>query len=246
MRVVTEPAGRLLGALLAPLAAAVSALRRARTFHPEGTVLHAEVSPLAAAGRERLVAERLAGPALVRLSTAWWRGGKEWRDVLGCAIRFHEQLAPSAVPAPGDQDLLFATIRSPWTTLLASLTTQLHDYLANDFYAVSPFETEGLGKVKWRLVSSRPVTEGGSREQRLRFALHHGAATFQLECRSLGLRRAWRPIARVRLVEELELDQAALRFSPFRSGRGIRPIGLVHALRRATYPSSQRARPAHG
>lgn len=246
MRVMTEPAGRLLGAVLAPLTGAVSFLRRARTFHPEGSVLTAEVAPLATSGPERRVAERLAGPALVRLSTAWWRGGKEWRDVLGCAIRFREELAPSAVPAPADQDLLFATIRSPWTTLLASLTTHIHDYLANDFYAVSPFDTDDLGKGKWRLVSARPATEGGSREQRLRFALHHGAATFHLEWRRLGPGRRWRPIALVQLREEVELDQATLRFSPFRSGRGIRPVGLIHALRRSTYAASQRARPAHG
>ncbi|MEO8183439.1 MAG: hypothetical protein ABI895_31785 [Deltaproteobacteria bacterium] len=42
----------------------------------------------------------------------------------------------------------------------------------------------------------------------------------------------------------LDLDQEALRFDPFRAGRGVTPVGFVHALRRATYLASQRARPA--
>ena len=35
-----------------------------------------------------------------------------------------------------------------------------------------------------------------------------------------------------------------MRFSPFRSGRGIFPRGLVQNLRRATYALSQAARPS--
>jgi hypothetical protein len=43
----------------------------------------------------------------------------------------------------------------------------------------------------------------------------------------------------------VELDQEALRFDPFRDGRGITPVGFVHSMRKLTYLASQRARPHH-
>ena len=64
---------------------------------------------------------------------------------------------------------------------------------------------------------------------------------------TLAVRRRWRwgwvPVARIELRERADVNQEALAFSPFRDGRGIVPRGLVHALRRRVYPSSQRARP---
>jgi hypothetical protein len=118
MRDLRTPVGRLSGALLAPLTAAVSALRRARIFHPDGVVYRAEIEPLETAnpnGAYEKVARRLAGPALVRLSSAWWKGDKEWPDALGIAIRFRARATPSPFAEPGDQDLLLATILSPIT-----------------------------------------------------------------------------------------------------------------------------------
>lgn len=240
---VMTPLGRLLDAVIAPLTALVSSVRRARTFHPEGRVYRAEVHPLAVEGSAAAIAARLQGPALVRMSSAWWRGGKEWRDVLGCAVRFRSEDRPTHVPSADDQDLLFATIRSPWTTLPASLTTHVHDFLANDYYAVSPFEVLGHGKVKWRLVSPGSARARGDREKKLEEAVRAGRAVFHLEARSLGLRQRWHPIAQLRLIEPVEIDQDALRFSPFRAGRGIEPRGFIHALRHATYGASQAFRP---
>jgi hypothetical protein len=52
------------------------------------------------------------------------------------------------------------------------------------------------------------------------------------------------PVARVVLLERAILDQERLRFSPFRDGKGISPVGFVSGLRRATYLLSQLARPA--
>jgi hypothetical protein len=45
------------------------------------------------------------------------------------------------------------------------------------------------------------------------------------------------------LLHVLDLDQEALRFDPFRAGRGIVPVGFVQWVRRLTYASSQRLRP---
>jgi hypothetical protein len=206
-------------------------------FHPEGAVYRARVEILP--GPYSMLAQRLEGPALARLSTAWWRGGKEWIDALGVALRLGRQ--PSAEAHEGDQDLLFATIRHPWTTLLAPLTTKQHDFLANDYYAVSPFDVAGVGRTKLRLVSSRSRRRGRDRRACLAEAVARGEAWFRLE---LSVNNRWVQVARIILLEEASVDQAHLRFSPFRDGKGLTPRGFVHGLRRATYLMSQAARPA--
>jgi hypothetical protein len=222
--------------------------RRARVFHPEGAVYTAEVTP---AGADLTgLGQRLAGPALVRLSTAVWRGGREWIDVLGCAVRFRRSASNSAEAEPGDQDLLLATIRNPWTTLLAPITTEQHDFLRNDYYAVSPFSVDGLSqRVKLRAVARRERSgvlapgPGLSRGERLDLDVHDGRAVLELQAR-LG-RDPYLPVARIALRERAAVDQEKLRFSPFRDGRGIRPRGFVHALRLGTYAASQMLRPRH-
>jgi hypothetical protein len=232
-----ERAGVFAGWLLAPLTGTLSLLRRARMFHPEGAVYRARVEILP--GRYSMLAQRLEGPALARLSTAWWRAGKEWLDALGIALRLGRD--PGAEARAGDQDLLFATIRYPWTTPFAPLTTEQHDFLANDYYAVSPFDVAGVGRAKLRLVSSRPRRlTAKKRADRLVQAVERGEAWLHLEIQTA---KAWEPVARVVLVEPAELDQERLRFSPFRDGKGISPRGFVHGLRRATYLLSQIARP---
>jgi len=239
----SEILGTALGWALAPLTAVVSLTRRARTFHPDGQVLVASVeevdeSPLASA-----IGRRLAGPAIVRLSSAWWRGGRERTDVLGFAMRLRRTEELSAVPSPDDQDLLFATIRSPWTMVVAPLTTDVHDFLDNDYYAVSPFVVEGVsGMLSLRLVAPK-AGGSGPRDERLARALGDGRAVFALEARSGS--GDWTTVAAVRLRRAVAVDQGALRFSPFRNGRGVIPRGFVHALRHGAYAGSQVARPAH-
>ena len=206
-------------------------------FHPEGTTYRGQVQPLP--GPYPGFARRLEGPALVRLSTAWWRRAKEWIDVLGVAVRLGRD--PSANPDPGDQDLLFATIQHPWTMPFAPFTTEQHDFLANDYYAVSPFDVAGVGRTKLRLVSAHPRRlQSRDRGERLAEAVRRGDAWFRLELR---VEKRWVQVAQITLVEEAVVDQERLRFSPFRDGKGITPRGFVHGLRRATYLLSQLARP---
>jgi hypothetical protein len=248
---LSELVGWAMGWALAPIAAVGSSLREARLLHPEGVVYKARVEPLPTEGPLERAAIRLHGDAMVRLSTALWRGGKEWIDVLGIAVRFRGSRPPSEEPSPGDQDLLFATIRRPLTMLLAPLTTDQRSFLRNDFYAVSPFDMQGVGRVRLRLVAPRIGEETLSRGRPLRRdeellrAASLGLATFRLEAKRQKLGSPWRPVAQIRLIEPALVDQAALRFSPFRVGQGITPRGFVHALRRGVYWASQRARPAH-
>lgn len=236
-------AGNLLGRLLAPFADLGSWARGVRILHPRGMVYQAEVVPLAKAGTTGELAQRLRGEAMVRLSGAWWRGNREWKDVLGCAVRFLPKGGDDAEDRGGEQDLLFATVRKPWTTLLAPFTTDAHDFLENDYYAVSPFEVAGVGRVKWRLITHRARTGGRNRWHKLERAVMQDLAAFRLELFHLDQDRGWEPVAEIRLKERMTIDQETLRFSPFLNGRGIEPRGLIHGLRLATYRASQRARP---
>ena len=244
---LTRAAGRFAGLALSPLTGGLSALRRSRMFHPRGLTCRAEVQALPAHASVQPWVAALVGPALVRWSSAWWKQG-EWRDVLGCAIRFSTE--PLGIePKHGDQDLLLATIERPWSMPVSPWTTQQHDFLANHYYGVSPFEVQAR-RVEWRLVPERPSPPGDSRTERLEHAMRNGSADLRLEMAPYGgaLRRPrgenFQSIARITLRHFIDVDQEALRFDPFRSGRGIEPVGFVHAIRRATYLASQNHRPA--
>jgi hypothetical protein len=243
-----ELAGWVMGLMLSPVVGLVSAARRSRMFHPTGLVCRARAEPVANLGPgAAAVAARLAGPALLRWSSAWWKSG-EHIDVLGCAIRFTGDPL-GAEPQPGDQDLLLATIQRPWSLPFAPLSTRVHDFLANAYYGVSPFEVPPLGRGEWRLVAENAAETGGSRRQRLEQNITTGRAVLLLEWAPypgpLARPAAERFVAllRIQLTGWLELDQRALRFDPFRSGRGLRPVGLVHQMRRAAYRASQALRP---
>lgn len=242
-----EKYGMLLGSYLAPITSALSGARGARMFHPDGVVYQANVEPCTYNPHFRPIAEQLAGIALVRFSSALWRSGREWPDVLGAAVRFG--WAPARPGLGVEQDLLLATIRYPWTMPLAPFATNFRSYLWNHYHAVSPFEVPGVGRVKIRLRSPRLGNHGSdSRERHLEQATREGLARFELQFRRLEvtpLARHWQPVAALRLMGRFEIDQEALRFSPFRDGAGLRPVGFVHALRVAAYAASQAARPDH-
>lgn len=242
-----ERVGEVIGRAWVPAIATISAARRARMFHPVGHMFDGRVERTAVGAFEE-VGQSLTGRVLARCSGALWKHPVERFEVLGIALRFRRsERAFTAAAEPGDQDLLFATIISPLTMIVSPLTTNGHDFLANIYYGVSPFTVANDVRVKLRL---RPLpgpdhdgTADDSRANRLRTAVSAGRAVFVLEAR-VTLTRDWHPIARVVLEREIDLDQEALRFDPFRIGAGIAPSGLVHAIRRAVYPASQWARPS--
>jgi hypothetical protein len=212
-------------------------------FHPDGVVYGARVTACNDAHELAPLAQRLCGGAWLRFSSALWRG-HEWPDVLGVAVRF---LADGHAPG-SEQDLLLATIRFPWTMPLAPLATNFRSFLWNHYHAVSPFEVDGSGPLKLRLRSPRRHNASSSpRAEHLRREAADGRAVFELQVRHLDvslLARHWSSLVRIELVAPLEVDQMGLRFSPFHTGRGIKPIGFVHALRAGAYAASQEARPA--
>ena len=227
------------GWLMAPLFALTSALRGSRTFHPDGDLFQADVYPSPGArGAEAAVGARLAGRALVRLSSALLKGAPKYPDVLGCAIRFGDERAGNV------QDLLLATIRRPYFLLLAPFFTDVNDYLENDYFGVSPFEVEGLGTRYLRLRPQErtiPTDPELSRTTRIAQDARDGQATFTLG----SSESPWGPFADVAIVKlgaASNVDDAALQFVPTRAGRGVSPKGFVHGLRQGVYAASQLAR----
>jgi hypothetical protein len=237
-----EQLARAAGFALSPLTWAIARMRRGRMFHPDGLMFRAVVEPCPERPELELVAHRLAGPALARLSSAFWRNEVERPDDLGVALRLRRSDVLSPEPAPDDQDLLFSSMKHMLLMVAVLVTTDVHDYFGNDYNGVEPFEVDGLGKVKLRLTSTRPATEGRTRLERLQFAVRTGSAVFVLEAKPLDGGRDYEPVCKVKLLEQVDLDQSKLRLSPFRTGRGVHPSGWVHQLRVGAYYGSQKAR----
>lgn len=259
--------GLVYGLFLGAVTAGVSAARKARTFHPSGivytgqatattafSVLHCDTMTENTVTEERtsIVSElvnRISGPILVRLSTALWKNDREWTDVLGIAVRFGGNSARdwTAEAQPGDQDLLFATVKHPSLLFISPFLTKVHDFFQNYFYAVSPFS---LGEVKREEVYFRLCPQQGSsmenasRTGKVDKRVNEGTAIFTLEIQfQLDSDKKWRPCAELKLVQRSELNQEALRFSPFRDGKEIHPRGWIHFLRVGAYRGSQSTRP---
>lgn len=237
---LSEQLGHLAGVGLSPLVRLGSTLRDGRLFHPRGLVLEGYAEPLATGEPEKRVAERLAGPVLARFSGAFWKR-REWLDVLGCALRFRGRLGAVSAHEPEDQDLLFATVRHPATTLLAPLSTRFRDALDNTYFGVSPFWVEGLGRRVWlRLTPHAPSGFGDNREARLLARLLEGPVLLDLEM--YGRDKRATPLVRVTLTHAVLIDPRSLYFDPFHAGRGIHPRGFVQYMRKATYAAGRRLR----
>jgi len=234
------------GAVAAGPVAAISAARRARMFHPRGIALSGTLAPILESPHAEL-ARGLRGHALVRLSGALFTRPIERFEVLGLALRISDARIEDAQPREHDQDLTFATFLSPVSMPMSPFTTRSDDFLANRYHAVAPFQVAGIGRMKLRLVPKEDtvrIARRESRADRLEADVRAGHAVFVLEVRRT-LTRTWIAVATLTLTSFSEVDQEALRFDPFRDGRGVTPVGFVHAIRRRTYAASQAARPPH-
>lgn len=230
--------GMLVGAAAAPSLFTVAFARGVRVFHPEGETLGAR---FVATGDDAF-ARRLEGRALVRFSPTFARHLSEAPDVLGCAVRFRRQgdLTDPTLQA-GDQDLLTATIRSFLHPKAALRSTNQHDYLNNVYWAVATFSVpgHGVGTLRWT-GHARPSGPDTSRSTRLNEALASRDATLRLEFVSAAGESS--PLGELRLEQRLEIDQSALRMSPFHEGRGLRAVGFINGIRRVTYWASEGGR----
>jgi hypothetical protein len=236
-----EMIGKGVSVLLAPLAALGSFLRGARLFHPRGVVYRADVRAEVTEGAVGVLGRRLAGPALVRLSSAG--------PVLGVAVRFGSP--PVAVPSQGTplQDLILLSVPRLADLPVAARLTEPRDFLANSYYAIAHSRAEGLGVVELRLVPRERIGEARSaldadtaRDDRLEREVAAWAAVFELEVRQVARGAPWQPVATVTLTGQAEVDQEKLDLNPYHDGLGLVPAGFLQGLRWAVYPASQLGR----
>lgn len=231
-RGVREQIGDAVGKWMAPIVGTIAKWRHARMFHPVGQTYAAQFEAAAP------WAERLGRSVIVRTSGALSKAQRERFEVLGIALRFHRGHKLSTKVVETDQDLLFATIASPFTMALSPFTTNAHDFLANRFYAVSPFQIDDA-RYELRMTPQVHAVTEGTRAERFLAAVESGEAVFALEARKT-LTWKWQTVGTLRVEKPLDLDQEALRFDPYNDGAGLQPVGVVHAMRRATYAISRK------
>ena len=240
---VAVAAGDLGGLVLSRAVALATRLGGVRLLHAEGQTYTADAFAEPGESHMRPLAEELSGAALVRLSAALWRG-REWPDVLGLSLRFFGR--PKARPdAGGVQDLLLTTAPSFLGLPLGFLSTDPHDFLANRYNALAPFEARHVGSVRVRAAWRQPSPRGSDRFERLMAAVVTERAELSLELQSRDS-GDWVRLLRIRLRVPTQLDECRSRFSPFHEGAALRPVGFVQALRRAPCAAGHDARGARG
>lgn len=245
----TSQAARGLGVVTGSVLSLVSfpliALRSrggTRIIHRSGVVYSGRIVPPSqvAAGAHAELAARLAGPAMVRFSGSV-HAAEDKEDALGISMRLHCLTPPSSPYCQGDQDLFFITATSlAWRKLRAGVVrTQRHDFLANTYWAVAPYEVEGIGRVSLRLIPSGGGGEGVDRMDRLQRAIQRDEARLRLEVAPLGS-SAYVAVAEIHLGHRLshEMD-SALQLVPGSSGRGLRPSGFLQGMRVVPYATNQ-------
>ncbi|AKJ02094.1 Hypothetical protein AA314_03720 [Archangium gephyra] len=219
----------------------LSFLRRARFFHPSGVVYTARAYPApglaSAMGVE--VAERLSGCALVRFSGGIFKQHDK-TDSLGLGVRFHGQPGPCSTNERGGQDLFLVSFHSFGAIAHDIKATNPNDYLANTYWAITPYEVKGFGRVSLRITASGAGAPGSVRDERLEDAVRAGAASLRLEMAPWGT-NDYQPLTDVRLDSRVELEDE-LRLTPHAAGRGLRPIGFLQGLRVFPYAASHLAR----
>lgn len=230
--------GMLVGATIAPSFFSLAFARGGRVFHADGETFGGR---FVATGDDAF-ARRLEGRVLVRFSPGIARHLSEAPDVLGCAVRFRRQgeLDDPTLQA-GDQDLLTASVRSFRHLKAAKLSTNSHDYLDNVYWAVALFTVpgHGVGTLRWT-GHTRPSDPDTSRSTRVNEAIASRDATLRLEFVSIA--GETHPLGELRLEQRLEIDQGALRMSPFHEGRGLHPVGFINGIRRVAYWASEGGR----
>lgn len=243
MREMSRLIGAALGGALAPAAFLGALIRGGPVLHPSGVVYRADVEALAEEGPLGALAQRLVGVALVRLSgalRAWPQSGRR-PDMLGIALRLRGNDLTTTRRLAGDQDLLFATARSPLDLLVALWATDVRDFLNNRYYTMLPYTLAGMGKVALRLIPEAPAPPGDDRRERLQRAVESDEATLRLEARALG-DGAWTPLVTVRLVEPMKVDPGELAFDPGSAAMGLVPVGVIQWTRPAVYRASRAGR----
>jgi hypothetical protein len=230
-RAAIDAAGFVVGGALAGIAR----LRGGKAVHPHGVTygarLHIDGNAAAPAASDLL---STAGErhAIVRFSRSLGLP-RPLPDLLGMSIR-----VPGAYGDGHHQDFLLVT--SADAPILHHIFLPARDVQQRPYSSSLPYRAaDRTFLIGTRPLSGSPRPGGGDEFERLARAAETGALRFELVIAAkLGR------FARVGLLEITErLDDTfdALRFSPFNTGGGLEPVGVLNRLRDYAYPLSQRA-----
>jgi len=226
---VARPPAAAVGALFR----GISALRSARSLHPQGLVFEATLEvdrPDPELSGAPLFARAGTHAAVVRLSRAAGLP-QPLPDGHGFAIRIVD-----AHGEGGHQDFLLVT--SLDGALLHHLLLPSRGFFSLPYSSLLLYRISGAVRLVGALAVTEPVAGGSDFDELLRSA-NRGAVRFALALS--GLLGRWESIAEVRLGERLSPDDAArVRFNPWNTGGGIHPAGPLMGLREAAYRESQR------
>jgi hypothetical protein len=127
------------------------------------------------------------------------------------------------------------------------------DYFRNIYHADVQYRIDGVESNVWvRLVPGAGTSDltpslpedGAARERKLDQAVA-AHATFRLEVAPAdGKRDEFVALVEIRLEEEINIDQEALRFDPVGAARGFESLGFLTRLRKSVYPASSGSRPS--
>lgn len=235
-RLTTDAAGVAIGASLA----CVGFARRAKPVHPHGVTYRARLSvpgTSAAPGGSTLLSTPGEHDAIVRFSRSLGLP-RPLPDLLGMSIRVIDAYGPDR-----HQDLLLVT--SGRRPLLHHVFLPARDVQQRPYSSAIPYAAGEQRFVVGALPDhGAPRAAGDDEFQRLARAAATGRLTFGLAVAAVP-----GPFARVATIHvggPLPDALEALRFSPFNSGGGLQPTGMLNRMRRTAYPLSQRAWAAAG
>lgn len=223
----------LLDRLTAVVFRGLSAARGARMFHPQGVAFHARWEPDARDGERTTPLSTPSGggrelDAVVRLSRAVGLP-QGTPDVLGLAIKLLDAHGPGR-----DQDLALAS--SGRSVVARHLLVPRRDFSATVFSSVLPYAVSGERvTVLAEMIGDTPPRSFADLADE-----GHAPADVRISLTPPG-----RALGVLRMGERLSDDVSRdLRFDPWHTGPGLRPIGWLNRLRRPTYAASQEGRDA--
>ena len=240
--IVRRPAASAAGAVFGGLAT----LRGRRSLHPDGASYEAVVridgderyAGDAGAGDTAAGVPLLARPGSHRALLRFSRGlGLPSRlpDALGVALRLCDLYGEGA-----HQDLLMTTSAKP-PVLHHLLLPALRGPFGQPYSTILPYRVGGGVRLFGVLPLAAPARDARTDLEEFADAAARGAARFALALAAPF--RGWRSVGVVETGAPLDPETGErLRFNPWNTGGGIRPVGPFQGLRDAAYGASQRAR----
>lgn len=213
---------------------ALSALRRARVFHPDGIAVEATLD---LEGKIHTGATLFDRPGRRRCVARFSRGigtPEPLPDILGLALRVFD-----VGDGDGCQDLLFVT--SGAAPLVRSALLPAQGYADRQYSSLLPYRV-GARTV---LIGARPLLSRGRSPRtfvELGEALADARLRFVLEIAEPA--GDWEPMGTIDFGRTLsEQESESLQFNVFNNTDGIDPVGALNTIRRKAYAGSQRGRP---